>query len=293
MKNKKARTGLVLLVLVMNGLPAVPIGSQEQGPLDRDRRIADALSEMNRGFSALEHDISPEDEYYIGRAVGADILKKYKPYREKGEFPAYLNKICQALALHAGAAPFNGYHVMILDSPELNAFATSGGHILICRGLAETAASEDMLAAVIAHEIAHIQLRHGIAMIREARLPRELRAAADRAGEIARRDTEPAGGFFADSVREIADTLLTSGYSEQQEFEADSLAAALLASAGYEPSGLIDMLLAIKKTAEDYPGAIRSHPPVIFRLANVERLIKQYPLRNTRAFRVPRFNALR
>jgi predicted Zn-dependent protease len=295
MKNEKSWAGLVLFV-IMNGLPAVPVSSQEQGAVGMYRQdINDAFSEMDRSLSAMKSNTSPMDEYYIGRAVGANILKKYKPYMGERDIPVYLNKICYALALHAGAAPFNGYHVMILDSPEMNAFATSGGHIFISRGLAEAVASEDMLAAVIAHEIAHIQLRHGIAMIREDRLPRDMRMAADRAGEIARRDVEPerSQDFFADSIREIADTLLTTGFSQQQEFEADSLAVSLLAAAGYEPSSLIDMLRVLKKVEGNYPGGLRNHPPAVFRIANVERIIKNYPVPDTRSFRVPRFNSPR
>jgi predicted Zn-dependent protease len=295
MKNETLRSGLVLLVVVI-GLPAVPVNSQEPGSIDRYRQdVKDTLSAMNQWLSAGENDISPEDEYYIGRAVGANILKKHKPYRENRDLVVYLNKICHALAFHAGAVPFNGYHVMILDNPELNAFATSGGHIFISQGLVEAAASEDMLAAVIAHEIAHIQLRHGIAMIREDRVLRDLRITAERAGEIARREAALEGpeDFFADSVRTITDTLMTTGFSQQQEFEADSLAVSLLFAAGYEPSGLVDVLQLLQKTGGDDPGGMYHHPPVIFRIFHAEQILKNYPLRDTRHFRVPRFNKLR
>jgi predicted Zn-dependent protease len=273
----------------MIGLLAVPIMSQD---------IYDPFSEMDRALSALENDISPEDEYYIGRAVGAHILERYnRPYIRNKDLSVYLNKICRALALHAdGAAPFNGYHVMILDSPEINAFATSGGHIFISLGLVKAAASEDMLAAVIAHEIAHIQLRHGIEMIRDNRLSRELQELADRAGEIAgqKAGIEARELFFVDAAKKIVDTMMINGFSQQQEFEADSLAVFLLASAGYEPSSLIDMLYVLERIGSGYSGGIfKTHPPARLRISNVERAVRDYSVRDTRSFRVTRFNALR
>src|SRR5215469_12178386 len=61
--------------------------------------------------------------------------------------------------------PFNGFYVMILDTMQFNAFASPGGHIFLTRGLVEATTSEDMLAALIAHEMAHIQLKHGLNLI--------------------------------------------------------------------------------------------------------------------------------
>jgi Zn-dependent protease with chaperone function len=55
-----------------------------------------------------------------------------------------------------------------MNTGEINAFATPGAHIFLTRGLAECAGSEDALAAVIAHELAHIQLRHAEAIIKDS-----------------------------------------------------------------------------------------------------------------------------
>jgi predicted Zn-dependent protease len=282
----------------MIGLLAVPLLSQEgRAAAGRRQGINDPFSEMDRALSALENDISPEDEYYMGRAVGANILELYRPYAGNHDLSVYLNLICRSLALHAaGPAPFNGYHVMILDSPEPNAFATPGGHIFISLGLVEAAASEDMLAAVIAHEMAHIQLKHGIEMIRDNRLIRDLRELADRSGEIAFRNAglEVRRLFFVDAVKEIVDAMTINGFSQQQEFEADSLAVSLLASAGYEPSSLMDILYVLEKIPAGRSGGIlKTHPPALLRISNVERALRKYPVHDTRSFRSARFNALR
>jgi predicted Zn-dependent protease len=282
---------LILLAALMGGMPAIPLIPGEELALEK-QDVNNALSEMNRDLSLQGDDISPVDEYYIGRAVGANILAKYKPF-ENREFSAYLNKICWALALHAGAASFNGYQVMILDSPELNAFATPGGHIFISRGLAETAASEDMLAALIAHEIAHIALRHSTGMIRAERFQRDLGEVAKKAEKTALRGTPPEEKrrLFDDSVRAVADTLTLTGFSWEQEFEADAQAVLLLASAGYDPSSLIALLQVLESTPGN--GGFGSHPPAALRISRVEGIVKNYTPQNTRSFRAARFDAQR
>ncbi|MDR1239916.1 MAG: M48 family metalloprotease, partial [Treponema sp.] len=141
--------------------------------------VTGALSEMDRIFETLDETLSPEDEYYLGRTVAARILRTDPAYTGDSDLVFYLNKICLALVINSSKpAAFNGYHVGILDSPELNAFATPGGHIFLTQGMVECADSEDALAAVIAHELAHIQLRHAAAMIDDQKLVRELSQSA-------------------------------------------------------------------------------------------------------------------
>jgi predicted Zn-dependent protease len=65
------------------------------------RKQVDSLfSTMDRVFSD-EQPLSPEDEYYLGRAVAANILAVYKPYTENPELTNYLNLICQALVINS------------------------------------------------------------------------------------------------------------------------------------------------------------------------------------------------
>ena len=79
------------------------------------------FSALNRAFND-EQSFTPEDEYYLGRAVAANILAVYKPYTVNTELTHYLNLICYALAINSNyPAAYNGYHVMVLDSRELNA----------------------------------------------------------------------------------------------------------------------------------------------------------------------------
>jgi predicted Zn-dependent protease len=205
----------------------------------RDMSAA-ALSAMDATLAPNE-EFTAIDEYYLGRAVAANVLTVYRLYTNP-ELTRYLNLICQTIVMNSPVSGlYNGYHVGILDSPEYNAFASPGGHIFITRGLVEAASSEDMLAAVIAHEIAHIILRHGISTIDDMRLSNSLSSIADRAFETASQGNPTAArvASIRNSVNQITEVMMRSGYSRPQEFEADTEAITLLAPSGDNPNALV------------------------------------------------------
>ncbi|MDR3334049.1 MAG: M48 family metalloprotease [Treponema sp.] len=235
--------------------------------------------------------ISPEDAYYLGRAVGATILTRYKIYTEAPELTIYLNKICNTLVINSPKPElYNGYHVAILDSPEINAFATTGGHIFITRGLLECANSEDALASVIAHELAHIQLRHSMDVIETNRLAQSLQGIASSAAKNAAAG-DPAL-VFDTSIRDVVNTMVMTGYSQEQEFEADATALSLLATAAYEPSSLIDMLKVLDKNQPRHAGGFnKTHPAPVLRISHLSWTVRRYSVPDTRSFRWDRFRA--
>jgi len=255
----------------------------------------DAMANMDRSFNSIDAEVTPMDAYFLGRAVAANILAVYKPWLQNTELTQYMNRICQTLAINSSQpVAYNGYHVIILDSPEFNAFATSGGHILITRGLAELAASEDMLAAVIAHELAHIILKHSVDTINEVRFTDEMMAAADRAAGIAARNSVSAGKllYFRETITKSMDTLMKNGYSQAQEFNADWEAMVLLAYAGYDPAALIEMLRVLQRVQSSQKGGFNTtHPSPRERIASLERL--HYRSLDTRRYREPRFKNMK
>jgi len=241
-----------------------------------------------------DDDFSPLDAYFLGRAVASDILSVYKLYNNQ-EANQYLNRICQTLAINSPyQAPYKGFFVVLLDSNEFNAFATPGGHIFITKKMAESASSEDMLAAVIAHEIAHVALRHGIKIINDTKLENELSDIADwAASTAASRNSEAArAANFRDSVTKTVDVLMRIGYSQSQEFEADLEAVVLLAGAGYDPGALVDMLKVLQSAKGSSAGGFYStHPSPEQRIANVEVL--KFKKNDTLRYRTQRFKSVK
>ncbi len=232
-------------------------------------------------ISKLAEDISTEDAYYIGRTVAANILTNYNVVNDR-EMEIYLNKICQALVINSDdPLLYNGYHVKILDTSEVNAFSTPGGHILITRGLINCTQSEDALAAVIAHEIAHIQLKHSLSSIKASRF----------------RDTLNAfGSLFDDEEMEnvsddIMSNMMGSGFSQGQEYDADEEALKLMAMAGYNPRAMEDMLTLMKdhEKVAGKSGFFKTHPSPSSRMYNLKNLYKQYKVDDTMDARVKRY----
>jgi predicted Zn-dependent protease len=290
-----------VLILCLAAIPfllfAQQGGNNGFGGLGGLGDVGGALSGLDSAI-ATENDaeMTPEEEYYLGRAVAANILKFYKPYTANQVLTNYLNKICSAITVNSPQPElYNGYHVMMLDTKEINAFATPGGHIFVSRGLVETVTSEDQLAAVIAHEVSHIILQHGVSIIRSMKFTQSLTDAGNAAAGTAARNAGLNGRVqnFGSAVMELTNDMVKSGYSQAQEFEADNVALILLASAGYDPKAMAEMLQLLdnaeKAQKVQLGGWFSTHPSPAMRLSNVQRNVNRYNIPDTRSHRQSRF----
>ena len=222
--------------------------------------------------------ISEREEYEIGETVAAAILSVYTE-QNAPQTKRYLNLIAQSLLQPSPRPTMEyGYTVGILDTDEINAFATSGGHIFITRGLLLSAKNEDTLAAVIAHEIAHIHLQHSVLAINKDRKRSEITSRMDSILLEAFGETVAASDDFADEVRSTVNTMVNNGYSQTLEYEADVYAIELLENAGYDTVGMVDMLKMLKRSMNErreYPsgGFSSTHPSPDNRLTKLKPVI--------------------
>jgi len=239
---------------------------------------ADALSLLNIAAKSGEavaksfEDITPEQEYYVGRAVGANILTQYPPF-DAAAANSYLNLLGQSLALVSDRPEtFGGYHFLILDSAEINAFAAPGGLIFVSRGLLRCADSEDGVAAILAHEIAHVVKQHGLKAIKTARF-KDAGLAIGMAAveEYGSADLAKVTAAFSGTIDDITSTLVNSGYSRSAEKEADLAAVDILKRAGYDPTALVRMLEVMAgRLQPGGPGFARTHPEPRDRIASIQ-----------------------
>jgi len=257
-----------------------------------DHDTANLISLSARAFGSAAENITPEQEYFIGRAVAANILSNYRIWDGNPQLTNYLNLICAAIVLSSPQPSiYNGYFVVILDSDEINAFTTSGGHIFLTRGLVNVAKTEDALAAVIAHEIAHNQLGHSIRSIKTSRLTQAiLLTATGGIGNMMGMDVNELADVMNESVGEIVQTMVNSGYSREQEYEADIAAMYLMSYAGYQPEGLIEMLRELSSVRTVASGFGRTHPTPGQRIYYAERALDRFDVADTRLERQNRFN---
>jgi len=256
-----------------------------------DRGFANMISMSARAFGSAAEVMSLEQEYLIGRAVAARILTSYTICNKTPELTTYLNLICGAIVINSPRPDsFNGYQVVILDSGEVNAFTTPGGHIFLTRGIISIAQNEDDLAAVIAHEIAHNQLRHSIKSIKSGRMTQAvLLTATAGVGAVMGIDAEDLVDILNESVGEILQTMVNTGYSKEQEFQADIAAMYFMAAAGYNPGSLINMLKELNQVRSHVSDMNKTHPSPVQRVFYAERALTRFNLPDNSMFRQERF----
>lgn len=173
---------------------------------------------------------STDKEVSIGQAIDREIMRKYKLVDDPlvqtrvEDIGKRIVAVCDRKEID--------YHFKVLQNDEVNAVAMPGGFIYIFSGLIEKIENDDQLAAVLAHEVAHIVARHNIkrlqALMGYSLFQTALLVASGR--------TEAA--ITADAIF----TQLLLGYSREDELLADQLAARYLKLAGFNPHAMIGFL---------------------------------------------------
>ncbi len=243
-----------------------------------------------RGFK----DITPEQEYYIGRAVGASLLSQYPPFANRAA-NLYINTLGQALARVSDLPEtFNGYHFLILDTNEINAFAAPGGLIFVTRGMLKCCRNEDATAAVLAHEIGHVEHRHGLQAIKKSRVTAALSTlAVEGAKNLGGQELAELTRTFENSITDITATLVNSGYSRAFEKQADNSAVTILQRIGYDPNGLVDMLGQMhNRLRPGSPGFGRTHPSPVVRITEIQGRTGEFKPVHSPPVRQARFKRL-
>ena len=265
---------------------SLPVPGGDEG-FSTEMAVLGAITSSVESIEKASETITPEEEYYIGRSVAASIATQFPVDHGNLQMTSYLNKICETLVMNSDKPYlFKGYYVVILDTDEINAMATPGGHIFVSRGLIDCTTSEDALAAVIAHEVAHVQLGHSVSAIKARRVRSavssttkavavtSIAVANERTGvKLSEKQMEKvmeAVDTFSDMSNEVVKTLVNTGFSKEQEFEADKNALYILQSAGYDPYAMLDMLEQIDESPSN-SGWGSTHPSPKDRIKKVNK----------------------
>ena len=149
--------------------------------------------------------------------IGAELARGVSDFgSEDAAAAAYVAGVAQPILPHLRRQGIH-YRFHVIDSPQVNAFALPGGQIFVMRGLLEFVESEAELAAVLGHEMSHVDLRHCIERYQyEAKLKK--------AGI-------PELGWMVEAAHRLA----TLAFTQQQELEADAQGERLSVESGYDP----------------------------------------------------------
>ncbi len=236
---------------------------------------ADSLIKTGQAFGKALEQITPEQEYYVGRAVGATIVSQYKVY-DNDRATKYVNLVGQTLAMASDKPEtFGGYHFLILDSDEINAFAAPGGFIFLSRGMLRLCHTEDQLAAVLAHEVGHVQFGHAIGAISNSRWTQAFTIlGTEGAKSFGGEQLSQLTSAFEGSINDITHKMITSGYARGQEREADSAAVTIMARVGYNPNALAQVLQNMSKELKpDGHDFAATHPKPEDRIADLNKMV--------------------
>ncbi|MDA1309955.1 MAG: M48 family metalloprotease [Proteobacteria bacterium] len=187
-----------------------------------------------RSFTAF---MSPERERQAGRQADPEIRRQFGGRYEDDPLQAYVNRLGQALAAKT-ETPDLAFTFTVLNAPDINAFALPGGYVYVTRGLLGLADSEAQLAGVLAHEIGHVTARHAA--------QRQSWASVAQLGGLLIQ-SGPAKDLS--QAFNLGGEVFLSGYSREQEFEADTLGVRYLARAGHDPAGVPRFLAKLRQHA--------------------------------------------
>lgn len=213
--------------------------------------------------------MSEEQEIAIGREMDVQVREEMGVYDDPA-LQAYVDQVGQRLA-RASERPALPWHFAVVDEPVVNAFALPGGYIYLTRGIMTHLNDESELAGVLGHEIGHVTARHAAqAYTRQTGAQLGLTL-----GSI----------FFpeAQAYTQAASAglgLLFLKHGRDDERQADRLGVGYAAAAGWDPSGVADMLRTLARLNEieqpnGVPGWLATHPAPADRVDEVLPLVKQ------------------
>ncbi|WP_417775742.1 M48 family metalloprotease [Stutzerimonas xanthomarina] len=222
--------------------------------------------------------VSPEQEHQLGRAW-LSLLRGQVPQLSDPLLKDYLERSVYRLA-ETSQLQDRRLEFVLLDSPQLNAFAAPGGIIGVNGGLFLHAQTEAEYASVLAHELAHLSQRHfarGLEAQKRMQLPL---MAAMLAGVVAAAAGAGDAGIAAIISTQAAAIQSQRRFSRQNEQEADRIGIVNLERAGYDPRAMPEMfsrLMRQYRYDQKPPEFLLTHPVTESRIADTKNRAEQYP----------------
>ena len=249
---------------------------------------AQKLRELKPAVS--EKQVPTSKDIEIAQQVSAEADRKYPVMRDPVVQP-FIDRIVKRISSQPEAGNYP-YSIKLIYDPSINAFAYPGGAMYIHHGLISQADNEEQVAGVLAHEISHVALRHGVAgMMRAQRAQMGAGIAGALASVIL---GNGAGGQLAQLGLGLAAQSYMLKNSRDAERDADLLGARLMNAAGYNP---IEMARFFEKLESDGgsrgPAFFSDHPNPGDRIKNVEAEIQVLPQQKYDAAREPEFRRVK
>lgn len=219
--------------------------------------------------------VSEQDEINIGQRLYGKLVDAYGgPYRNRA-IQSAMQQFAEPL-IRSGSRRSLPWEITVLDDDTVNAWALPGGKMALNKGLLRYVASDAELAAVIAHEIGHVELRHAAREMDSERFS-DLVSGAGRdliMGQITDTNVRTLSDLAIDEMEDAMRNIVTAGYSVSFEHEADGHILEVFDLAGYDPlkaPAIFHTLLQLyPPSTEGTTSLYSTHPDTLDRIAALE-----------------------
>ena len=213
--------------------------------------------------------VSESQETALGKEADPQIIAEYGLYNDSA-LSSFVSNLGQSLAKVSHRSQLS-YTFRVVDSPIVNAFALPGGYVYITRGILAHFNSEDELAGVIGHEIAHVVARHSAEQMSRQQLVGLGLGVGSLVSETFAQYANVAGAGLG---------LLLLRYSRDQESESDRLGVEYSTKVGYDAHRMAEFFRTLGRMSEDsgqsLPSFMSTHPDPGDREAEVGRLAGEW-----------------
>ncbi len=211
---------------------------------------------------------SESQEIELGKQTDAEVAATYGIYDDPA-LQSYVSKLGLALAAK-GQRPGLPWRFTVVDSPVVNAFAVPGGAIYVTRGILALMSSEAELAAVLGHEIGHVNARHSMSQMSKQQVAQVGLAV----GSVVSKTFAKYAGLAGTGLQ-----VLFLKYSRDDENQSDALGIEYARAAGYDPAEMAVTFSGLQKMGDlsggsSLPGFLSTHPLTADRIAHVKTLLQ-------------------
>jgi hypothetical protein len=206
-----------------------------------------------------------EQDIEIGQHAAA-VFERQATLLRTARTMSFVTAVSNLIAAQVRGSPFT-FRVSAINSSEVNAYALPGGWIFLTRGLLSTARNEAEVAALVAHAMAHIVLRHGTASASKAYFAKVGLSALGGLGDgpgVAQTMVNVAGGYGSSAA--------FLRFTRSDEYDADALGAEWLSKAGYDPVAMATVMQTLRRAGTRADRFFRYHPPADDREIRVRNL---------------------
>lgn len=266
---KTRRSLLLLAALAVAGGPAVC--ALDFGKINKALGEANKIIEPGKDVAKVVKagvGIGPQEERKIGAAAGIELIGRYGGLVRDPEIARRINLVGRGLARYS-SRPNLDWCFGVLDSPTVNAFSTPGGFVFITRGLYEQAATDDELAGILGHEIAHITNRNALKIVqRSEAVGGAVSFFKKRSSDVRQASAvvDQVGSLLGYNILGLVGKIAESGFDAPTEFTADHDGRELAAGTGYAPGGLRTVLTELQTKGENRQTMFSVHPPLADRI---------------------------